>query len=80
MAKKNKTEASETVTERPLKKTGLIDALLNADLAGSYGEGAVDGIAQQVMSQFEGLDLKKVRGLIFSRRAVLKKAATTVAA
>lgn len=78
MAKKNQanTEAPAKA-ERAPSKTGTIDALLSADLAGSYNEGAVDTIAGSVMAQFEGLDLKKVRGLIFSRRAVLKRAAGT---
>lgn len=82
MGKKNQTEAGATKTERPLKKTGLIDSLLSADLESAYGEGAVDAIASQVVARFEGLDMKKVRGLIFSRRAVLKAQAakTEVAA
>lgn len=77
MARKNKTETQETAPEtKPLKKTALIDQLLGANLEGSYLDGAVDSIATQVVAAFPELDAKRVRGLIFSRRAVLKKAAS----
>lgn len=74
MAKKNKTvdAAALTLPPKKLTKTGLIDSLIGADLAGSYAEGAVENITGQVLATFPDLDAKRVKGLIFSRRAVLK--------
>lgn len=71
MAKKNSTETKE-VKEKVLTKTGYLDQLIAANLEGSYGEGAKETIVTQVLERFPDLDAKRVSGLFFSRRAVLK--------
>lgn len=76
MAKKAKTEGTEAAP-KALKKTGFIDSLLRENLEGSYAEGAVDGLVTQVITQFPNEEAKKIRGLVFSRRAVLRKVAAT---
>lgn len=63
------------MAEKKVTKTGLIDSLISADLEGSYAEGAVDAISGQVLVSFPELEAKRVKSLIFSRRAVLKAAA-----
>lgn len=82
MAKKNKTDAvalTLPVIERKLTKTGLLDRLISADLAGSYGEGAKENIVAQVLAAFPELDAKRTGGLFFSRRAVIRKQAEKAA-
>ena len=66
-------------TEKALKKTAVLDALIRADVAASYEEGASTRIVAQVLSQFEGLEEKKIISLFYSRRAVARKAAETAA-
>lgn len=85
MARKNKTDegTSETVVaekkERVLTKTGLLDSLIGADIEGSYAEGAKEGIVAQVAAAFPSEDVKRLGGLYFSRRAVLKAQAAKMA-
>lgn len=63
-----------------LTKTGRLDALIKADLGnkeegtGSYAKGQKQVIVAQVMSEIEGLDIKNMNMLFFSRRAVISKA------
>ena len=88
MARKAQTQTQEaavetqetapvTQIEKPLKKTALLDSLIRA-CPNPYADGAKDAIVSQVLAQIEGLDAKRIAGLFFSRRSVLKKAANAV--
>jgi hypothetical protein len=79
MAKKNTTSTAEVAAKAPTK-TGLLDSLIGADLEGSYAEGAKETIVAQVIAQFPDLEAKRVSGLFFSRRAVLKAQAAKLEA
>lgn len=74
-------------------KTGMIDRLLKANLGnkeegtGSYAKGAATTIAQEVLDasnagsldKSETLELKALKGLVFSRRAIVGKASREAA-
>lgn len=61
-------------------KTGLIDSLLKADMGAAYEDNGVANIVAQTLERFPNEDEKKLRGLVFSRRAVIKKALEAQAA
>lgn len=67
--------------ENGLKKTALVDSLIKDNLgskedkSGSYAPGAVQTIVDTVLESFPDLDAKALKGLVFSRRAVISKAA-----